>query len=151
VIVWLLLAIPLPGAAAAGSASFASVAAEQSLFGGLSGLIAPLFAPAGFGTWQAAGSLLTGLVAKEVMLGTLSQVYADAGTTLTESLQAAFSPAAALAFLVFVLLYSPCVSALTAQRMTFGSRFVWAQFFYTTAVAWLAAVATYWVAGLWMG
>jgi hypothetical protein len=35
--------------------------------------------------------------------------------------------------------------------MTFGSRFVWAQFFYTTAVAWLAAVATYWVAGLWMG
>lgn len=155
VVVWLLLAIPMPGAANAAQTAdpvgFAAVDPAQSLFGGISGLIAPVFAPAGFGTWQAAGSLLTGLVAKEVLLSTIAQVYGTAEATLNTALQAAFTPAAALAFLVFVLLYSPCFAALAAHRMTFGARFMWLQFAYTTAVAWVGAIATYAVAGWLMG
>jgi len=148
IVVWLLLAIPLPGSA--DGAGFAAVPAGGSLFGGVSGLLAPIFAPAGFGTWEAAGSLLTGLIAKEVLLGTMAQIYAVSDASLTTALQMAFSPAAALAFLVFVLLYSPCVSALAAYRMAFGTRFAWLNFAYTTTLAWLGAVLTHAIAG-WMG
>ncbi len=158
VVVWLLLSIPMPGASAAAGeavsaapASFAAVDPAQSLFGAVSGVIAPIFAPAGFGTWQAAGSLVTGLVAKEVLLGTIAMIYGAADETLSIALQAAFTPAAALAFLVFVLLYTPCVSALAAHRMTFGRRFMWQQFAYTSIVAWIGAVLTYWIAGWMMG
>jgi ferrous iron transport protein B len=139
VLVWLLLATPR----APGLGGFDHVAPHDSLFGAVSGAVAPLLAPAGFGTWEAAGSLLTGIVAKEVVLGTLSQVYGTGDAGLGAALQHAFSPAAALAFLLFVLLYSPCVSALAAQRHEFGARFAWTQALYTTALAWAVAVLAY--------
>jgi ferrous iron transport protein B len=72
IVLWLLMA--LPGRAHAGS--FNSVAPEDSLFGMASGAVAPLFQPAGFGSWQASGSLITGFLAKEVIVGTMSQIYA---------------------------------------------------------------------------
>ncbi len=71
IVLWLLMA--LPGRANAGS--FNDVAPQDSLFGMVSGAIAPAFAPAGFGNWQATGSLITGFVAKEVIVGTMSQIY----------------------------------------------------------------------------
>ena len=71
IVLWLLMA--LPGRANAGS--FNNVAPEDSLFGMASGAIAPALAPAGFGNWQATGSLITGFVAKEVIVGTMSQIY----------------------------------------------------------------------------
>ena len=71
IVLWLLMA--LPGRANAGS--FNDVAPEDSLFGMASGAIAPALAPAGFGNWQATGSLITGFVAKEVIVGTMSQIY----------------------------------------------------------------------------
>jgi len=68
---WLLMAIP--GRADAGS--FNDVAPQDSIFGVISGAIAPVFRPAGFGSWQASGSLVTGVLAKEVIIGTMNQVF----------------------------------------------------------------------------
>ncbi len=139
ILVWLLLATPR----APGLGGFNHVAPGDSVFGAASGAVAPLLAPAGFGSWEAAGALLTGIVAKEVVLGTLSQVYGAGEAGLGEALQLAFPPAAAIAFLLFILLYSPCVSALAAMRHEFGTRFAWTQALYTTALAWAVAVLAY--------
>jgi ferrous iron transport protein B len=70
IVFWLLLAIPIRG-----NGSFADTNVDDSLFAGLSRMIAPIFRPAGFGTWQASGSLVTGFIAKEMVVGTMSQVY----------------------------------------------------------------------------
>ncbi|MBX2998637.1 MAG: ferrous iron transport protein B [Caldilineaceae bacterium] len=69
--VWLLLSVPARG----GVGSFTQVSPEDSIFGAVSKAAAPLFAPAGFGTWQASGALVTGFLAKEVVVATMSQVY----------------------------------------------------------------------------
>ena len=70
ILIWFLLAIPIRG-----SGAVADAAVGDSLFAGVSSVIAPIFKPAGFGTWQASGSLVTGFVAKEVVVGTMSQIY----------------------------------------------------------------------------
>lgn len=72
VALWLLMAIP----AQPGTGSFNDVSPEDSLFGTLSHVVSPVFAPAGFGNWQASGALITGFVAKEVIVGTMAQIYA---------------------------------------------------------------------------
>ncbi len=69
VIIWVLLAIPVRGG------TFDTVPPGDSLFGELSRVLSPIFAPAGFGQWQATGALVSGVVAKEVVVTTLSQVY----------------------------------------------------------------------------
>ncbi len=70
---WLLMAIP----AHQDKGPFNEVQAGDSLFGRISGLLAPVFEPAGFGTWQTTGSLMTGILAKEVIVSTMSQIYAE--------------------------------------------------------------------------
>lgn len=80
VALWLLMAIP--GRANAGS--FNDVAAEDSLFAVVSGAIAPVFKPAGFGSWEASGSLVTGFMAKEVVVGTMNQIYMGEETAVAE-------------------------------------------------------------------
>ncbi len=72
---WLLMAIP----ARSDAGGFNEVAAEDSVFSAVSGVIAPAFKPAGFGNWQASGSLLTGFLAKEVVVGTMNQIYVNEG------------------------------------------------------------------------
>lgn len=75
--------------------------------------IAPVFAPLGFGFWQAAVALLSGFVAKEAVVGTLTILYNPASdAAMYAALQSVFTPVAALAFLIFVLLYMPCVGRL---------------------------------------
>jgi ferrous iron transport protein B len=70
-VVWLLLALPVrPGVG-----SFNDVAPEDSVFGTISHVISPIFAPSGFGTWQASGALVTGFMAKEVIVSTMNQIY----------------------------------------------------------------------------
>lgn len=77
VILWLLMAVPAPGYAG----NFNDVPPENSLFGTVSRTISPVFAPAGFGEWQASGALITGFVAKEVIIGTMAQIYAAEAPT----------------------------------------------------------------------
>jgi ferrous iron transport protein B len=220
VLLWLFMALP-PGDDGIGSGPV-----DESLFARAATAAAPLFAPLGFDSWQATGSLMTGLVAKEVVVSTMAQVYGagaedlsvgDLGPTVgTEAgepasdglaadlrfIAAGFAratrdtliaipaifgidiggseqaedgpgaapsgerddepsemmaaihadferssggvPAAAgLAFMVFVLLYTPCVVAIAAARHEFGPRWMWTSVLGQFAVAWLVALAVY--------
>ena len=131
VVVWLLMALPATGQHAMGD-----VPVADSLYGRAASAIAPVLAPAGFGNDHAAAALMTGFVAKEVVVGSFAQSYAvaepgDPGRagTLGERLRESFDEssrghggAAALAFMLFVLAYTPCVAALAEQRRLFGWR-----------------------------
>ncbi|MDE7262013.1 MAG: ferrous iron transport protein B, partial [Oscillospiraceae bacterium] len=124
----------------------------DSILAAVGNFIAPVFAPMGFGVWQAAVALLTGLIAKEMVVGSMSLFYgfsltdyAAAGTVMAAS----FSPAAALAFLVFCALYTPCVAAIATIRREMNS-FSWTALtlIWQLGVAWLASFAAYQLAGL---
>ena len=98
---------------------FQMVASEaDSILGHVGAFLAPLFAPLGFGTWQAAVALLTGLVAKEAVVSSMSLFYGfsmtASGAVVATALAGTFAtPVAAFSFLVFVLLYVPCVAAVS--------------------------------------
>lgn len=203
IFIWLLLAVPAPGAAG----TFNNVEMENSLFGGVSKLMAPVFAPAGFDNWSASGALVTGFVAKEAIISTMNQLYLEnlpaeeetaptsfaedvsfiatsfgEATVLTaqefvniiprtisllpgvnvplvhvlpeqpdtedtsaleDALRHAFTPLAAVAFNVFVLLYVPCMATTAAMRQEFGTRWMFYQVGYTLVVAWLVATLVY--------
>jgi len=167
---------------------------RDSYFGQASAAIAPVFAPAGFGDWEASGALVTGFIAKEVVVSTMGQVYVGGDdqaedaeavtptlaedvreiatgfvgategavratvslipgvnlmpeqeaepeeTQLSAALQAALSPLAALGFVVFVLIYTPCVATIAAIKGEFGWRWAALSGAYQFALAWLLAV-----------
>ncbi len=99
---------------------------SRSILGSIGSFIAPVFRPLGFGTWQAAVALLTGFVAKEAVVSSMSLFYGfstlDSGATIAQALSSTFStPAAAYSFLVFVLLYVPCVAAVATMRKEMNS------------------------------
>ena len=96
-----------------------------SMLGALGGALAPIFAPLGFGHWQAAVALLTGLVAKEAVVSSLSMFYGFALTAAPATVALAmtgFTPLSALSFLVFTLLYIPCVAAVSAVAREMNSK-----------------------------
>ncbi len=159
--------------------------------------VAPALAPVGFGTWEAAASLITGVVAKEIVVGTMAEIYApdsaagteeaepvpalredlaelglsllravrEAGANVVSTLglssfsleeeepgasplkaavRGAFTPLSAFAFMVFVLLYMPCVVVAIAMRQEFGGwRWFGVAFLYQTALAWIVALVVY--------
>ncbi len=88
---------------------------EQSLLAAVGRLIAPLFAPLGFGDWRCATALITGFIAKESVVSTMEILLGGSPLTLL------FTEKTALCFLVFTLLYTPCVAAVTAIRREVGS------------------------------
>ena len=106
VLIWLLNRIELSGV---------------SLLQLVSGAVAPAFAPAGFGMWQAAAALLCGLAAKEGILSTFGVLLRAPGTfALRAALRRVFTPLTAASFLTFTLLYTPCAAALGAARRELG-------------------------------
>jgi ferrous iron transport protein B len=198
VILWVLMAIPVQG-----NGSFANVSIEDSAFGKTAMTIAPVFSPAGFGSWEASSSLITGFVAKEVVVSTLSQVYgleeSDAvemgqpttffedlkdivtsfGVALWDTVKAiplvvgidvtgqapdedavdiAFYDAirngfnqssgghgslASYAFMVFVLLYTPCMVAVAAMRQELGKKWMWVSIIGQFTLAWVVSVIVF--------
>ena len=122
--------------------------ASISIFGTIGEWLAPLFRPLGFGSWQAAVSLLAGIVAKEAVVSSMAALYAYGNAAgLTAALQQAFTPASALSFLVFVLLYMPCVAAFaTIRRELGGWRAGLAAMAGQTAAAYVAAFFVYRIA-----
>ena len=92
-----------------------------SMFGRLGSAIAPIFSPLGFGTWQASVSLLAGLVAKEAVVSALSVLYGSSPGELTGVVSTVFTPLSAYSYMVFCLLYVPCISAFAAIRREMGS------------------------------
>jgi len=220
ILFWFLMAIP----AGREKGSFNDVETVDSLFGAASGLVAPVFSPAGFGSWQASGSLVGGFLAKEIIVSSMNQIYvgsdqlavasdqspmsrvqsvdvardvkemvigfgeaglltvqelanilprtvnllpgvdmvefnflgqeeaAEDTSSLQSALVASFTisagsagaaPIAAVAFTVFVLLYVPCMSAVSAMRQEFGGRWMLAQIAFTLFLAWFTAVLVF--------
>ncbi len=137
------------------SFAFVSEPAE-SIIGRVGTFIAPVFAPLGFGSWQASVALLTGIVAKEAVVSSLSMFAGFAasagGEVVRGALSAIFTPAAAYSFLVFVLIYTPCLAAVAMMRRELESA-KWTAFavFYQITSAWLAAFAVYHIIGLFTG
>lgn len=117
----------------------------ESLGASIGQFIAPIFAPLGFGTWQAALSLIAGVVGKEIVVSNMSIVYGLGSSTSAaafhEALASNFTPLSAYAFLVFSLLYIPCIGTLGAiKRETNSMKWVGFTVVYQTAVAWIVAL-----------
>ncbi len=197
-VIWFLKAIPVRGDSGFGdTATSAALNAgvSDSLFAAVSQTLTPILEPLGFGSWQASGALLTGLVAKEVVITTLAQTYAIADdaadetaptfledvlwigqsfmqaiidtlktlpgilginlsgddaepepTGLMAAIQQEFTQtsgghaaAAGLAFMVFILIYTPCIVAISAEKQELGARWMWLSIGGQLLLAWLLA------------
>ncbi|MCX7715642.1 MAG: ferrous iron transport protein B [Clostridia bacterium] len=117
----------------------------ESMLGIIGHFIAPVFTLSGFGNWKAAVSLLSGFAAKEAVVSTMGILYNAPDTdSLMSVIGGTFSPLAAYSFLVFVLLYVPCIAAVSAIKSEMNS-WKWALFsvFYQVAVAWVISVLVY--------
>ncbi len=124
---------------------------QASLLGRIGALFAPIFKPAGFGTWQASVSLIAGVAAKEAVVATLGMVYVGAaeGANLITAIQQAFTPLSALSFMIMTLLYTPCAGVIaTIKKETNSTK--WALFtaLYTLAIGWLGAVLVFQIGSL---
>ncbi len=122
----------------------------NSILASIGRFIAPIFIPLGFGFWEASVALVSGFVAKEAVVGTLTILYAPASdAAMNTILQGVFTPVSALSFLVFVLLYMPCVAAFSAIRREMNS-WKWAvgTVAFQTGVAWIVSFIVYQVGTL---
>jgi ferrous iron transport protein B len=124
----------------------------QSILAGIGLFIAPIFSPLGFGNWQASTAILTGLSAKEAVVSTMAVLLGtDHPEGLFATLKTLFQPLEAFSFLVFTLLYMPCVATLAAIRREMNSLSkAGLVMLFQTAVAWITAFAVYRV-GLLLG
>ena len=129
-VVWLIQAIPM------GTGSFGQIPVADSLYAWLARAVTPLFTPLGFGAWQLVSALVVGFVAKEAVISSWAQTFMVADPTagassagLSSALVQVFTTAsgghtlaAVLAFLVFLVAYTPCVATIAAQRREIGGR-----------------------------
>lgn len=92
-----------------------------SMLANVGRMIAPIFAPLGFGDWRAATALITGFTAKEAVVSTLTVLMNTTSTALPAVLGSLFTTASAASFLIFTLLYTPCVAAVAACKREMGS------------------------------
>jgi len=150
IILWFILGFNLGGAAELTDSFGASIGR----------FMAPIYKPLGFGEWQPALSLLTGVVAKEVIISNMAIVY-GLGEVVGEAaiegnfggfapaLQASFSQLSAYAFVVFVLLYTPCVGVIGAvKRETNSWKWTWFSVLYQFGVAWFVSLLVYQIGSL---
>ena len=107
---------------------------KDSILAVISGKLAPVFAPLGFDDWRISTALITGFMAKESVVSTLSVLFGS-----TEALLGVITPAAAASLLVFCLLYTPCVAAIASIRRELGSKWAAGVVVGQCVVAWLAA------------
>lgn len=116
---------------------------RQSILAVLAGMITPLFKPLGFGDWRLVTAILTGVMAKESVVSTISILF---GSTI--EMVSVISVAGAMSFLVFCLLYTPCVAAIASVKKELGGK--WAAYVVVIqcVVAWIAALITYIIAGI---
>lgn len=156
-VVWVLMAVP-----ATGGHAVTDVPVEDSVYGRVADGLAPVFAPAGFDDWHASAALMTGFVAKEVVVGSMAQTYAvaepedpslpgDLGTQLRatfERTSGGAPGAAAFAFMVFVLTYTPCLATMAEQARVLGRKWTVFAVLGSLALAWLLSVAVFQVGRL---
>ena len=122
---------------------------EESMLATIGTAIAPIFAPMGFGNWQAAFAAISGFLAKEVVVSTFAILAglgeaAEEDPNLIQVMQTMFTPASAYAFMVFTLLASPCFAAIGAIRREMGSwKWTFAALAYQTGLAYIMATLIY--------
>lgn len=133
VLIWLLAYFPL----------HVEYASAQSLIGRLGAFLAPLLRPAGFGFPQAAVALLFGILAKEVVVGTLGTLYGGEGVALKEALLQHFTPLSAYAFMVMSLIYIPCLAAIATIKRETNWKWTGLAVGYSLILGWLTAVLIY--------
>ncbi|MDN6811342.1 MAG: ferrous iron transport protein B [Acidipropionibacterium jensenii] len=155
--VWLLQSIPVVG-----GAGFGEAAPEDSAFGVGASAVAPVFEPAGFGSWQTSSALVVGFVAKEAVLSSWAQTYAvddpeETGneTPLRAKVVESFEQSsgghtypAVWAFLFFMLSYTPCVATLAVQKREIGIGWTLFGLAMQLAVAYIGAVAIFQIGSL---
>jgi ferrous iron transport protein B len=189
VIIWLLMSIPVSG-----EGSFADAPVEDSAYAAIAGVISPVLEPLGFGSWQASGALISGFVAKEVVVSTMAQIYGvdsveevepttflqdvafiftsfisatidtikslpllvginlfgdeaeEEPTALMSAIKQSFDEMsggygalAALSFMVFVLIYTPCMVAIAAEKQELGTKWMWVSIIGQFSLAWVMA------------
>jgi ferrous iron transport protein B len=201
VIIWLLMSIPVNG-----EGSFADTPVEDSAYATVAGAISPALEPLGFGSWEASGALISGFVAKEVVVSTMSQVYgvddaveaeptpfledvtyvitsfvsatidtikslpllvginlfsddAEAEPTALmnaikqsfDEMSGGYGALAALSFMVFVLIYTPCMVAISAEKQELGTKWMWVSIIGQFALAWVMAFLVFQIGKLIIG
>ncbi len=114
----------------------------SSILASISSLVAPLFSPLGCGDWRVITSLVSGLLAKEAVVGTLSTLLGDV------SIATLFSTATAFSLMVFCLIYSPCMAAIATVRRELGGRWALGVFLTQCVTAWIVAFVVYLIASL---
>ncbi|MFH1427874.1 MAG: ferrous iron transport protein B [Patescibacteria group bacterium] len=134
IIIWLLASVPFG----------VDYGSQDSLAGSIGQTISPVFQPLGFDNWQSSVALIFGFAAKEVVVGTFGTLYDVDESSLNNALQNDFTPLSAYAFMVFVLLYIPCMAVLAVVKRETNS-WKWPLFMvgYTTAIAWMMAFIVY--------
>ncbi len=119
-------------------------ASQESVLGHIGSFVAPIFTPAGFGNWEAAVALIFGILAKEVVVGTLGVIYSMEGAGLTSVIAQYWTPLSAYAFMVMTLIYIPCIAVIGVIKRETNS-WGWTGFAvgYSLVLGWLMAVLIY--------
>ena len=112
----------------------------DSILAVIAGFLAPVFKPLGFGSWECVTALISGFIAKESVVSTLSVLFHNV------SVASILTPAAAAALLVFSLLYTPCVAAVAAIKRELGTKWAWNIVLGQCAIAWVCAFITHLIA-----
>lgn len=118
-------------------------ASEQSIIGRIGEFLAPVFKPAGFGFWQAAVALIFGILAKEVVVGTMGTLYGVGEEGLSSIIQQQFTPLSGYAFLLMILIYIPCIAALATIKRETNWKWTGIAVFYTFLLGWFLSVIVY--------
>ena len=118
---------------------------DESLLASIGSFIAPIFAPLGFGNWQSSVSLLSGLLAKETVVSTMEVIFSG---DLKVILPHFFTSISAYSFLIFTLLYVPCISAVGTMKKEYGTKLTVFSVCYQLVLAWVVAFIFYNLASL---
>lgn len=159
IVVWFLMATPTSSQYA-----FTETPVENSAYGAVSKTISPIFEPAGFADWHTTGALVTGFVAKEVVIASWGQNYAVDDVEnpvdrqrLTQQLKNDFeassgghAAAAVIAFLIFLTAYTPCVATVAAQKREFGLKWALTGIAIQLTLAWVLAVVAFNILKNWL-
>ena len=143
IVIWILSSMPMG----------VEYGAKESIMGQIGTLIAPIFAPIGFGDWQPSVALLFGVVAKEVVVSTLSSLFgvAEGEIGITHAIQSVFTPLTSFVFMIFVLLYVPCLATLSAIKQETNSwKWPMVMVLITTITAYIVSFIAYHI-GLFIG
>jgi ferrous iron transport protein B len=116
---------------------------QDSILAVIAGVLAPVFKPLGFGDWRIATALITGFMAKESVVSTISVLFGEGAAVAT-----VLGAGSALSLLVFCLLYTPCVAAVASVKRELGRKWACAIVLFQCGIAWIMSLAVYLIAGL---